>query len=54
MLQLIVAPAFALGMLYIGPLSIGLMLALLHYFSSDGFPICEFLGIRAVIRASTS
>lgn len=40
-LQLIVAPMFALGPLYIAPLSIGLMFALLHYLSSDGLPVSE-------------
>jgi hypothetical protein len=52
-LQLILAPMFALGTLYIGPLSVGLTFSLVHYLSSEGFPLCEFLGIMAVVRAST-
>ena len=51
-LQLIVAPMFALGALYVAPLSVGLILALLHYLSSDGLFVSEVPRIRTVTRAS--
>lgn len=43
--QLILAPMFALGTLYLVPFSLGITLALLHWFSSDGLPVCMFPGI---------